>query len=226
VISVGDFSKELCGGTHLNSTGEIGLFKIVSEGSIQAGVRRIEAVTGRWAKDLVESEEKEIQALARSFNSSKEDLSSVLKSRAEKVRQYESTLKNSVSAKMRAAASAVLAKSPELGGVRFVTLALPAASTELFQAAFEYLKTQKVPFALLGQCQRDEKVTFVVGASPDVVQKGFNAGKIVKELAVAVEGNGGGRPDFAVGGGKNLSKVSEALTLGDKIVRGQLEGAR
>jgi alanyl-tRNA synthetase len=226
VVAVGDFSKELCGGTHIDSTGQIGLFKIVSEGSIQAGVRRIEAVTGRAAKELVENESKEIEALARSFNSSKEGLPSALKTRAEKVRQYEATLKTSVSAKMREASAAMLAKSPEIGGVKFVTLALPPASTELFQAAFEYLKTQKVPFALLGQCQREDKVTFVVGASPEVVQKGFNAGKIVKELAAAVEGNGGGRPDFAVGGGKNPSKVKDALALGDKIVRGQLEGAK
>ncbi|HTL70901.1 MAG TPA: alanine--tRNA ligase-related protein, partial [Candidatus Eisenbacteria bacterium] len=222
VVTIGDFSKELCGGTHLNATGEIGLFKITSESSIQAGVRRIEAVTGRRADDLLAGAGRELEALAKEFGAEKLFLPEKLKTAAAKVSALRATLTARANDRVRSWAVSNCKAAPVLGGARVDVKELAAASADLFQSAFEHLRSAKVsdlPFAVLWQCRRDDKVTFVVGASQELVQKGFHSGKIVKEVAAIVEGNGGGRPDFAMGGGKNVQKAGQALKAGEEAIR-------
>lgn len=222
VISIGDFSKELCGGTHLNSTGEIELFKIMSESSIQAGVRRIEAVTGRAARTLVQQESQELVSYEKEFKVSQEALPAKIKELSAKVTEKKNTLNRSISAVLRPEFEKMLKNAPDQKGVKVLTASVGQMNSDLLNSAYEYLKTLGIPFTALWQFDSDGKVTFVVAASPDVAKKGFHAGKIVKEVAQIVEGNGGGRPEFAVGGGKNTSKAGEALKAGETLIRGQL----
>ncbi len=222
VVTIGEFSKELCGGTHLRSTGEIELFKIISESSIQAGVRRIEAVTGRAARALVKSESDELARYSAEFGVATDALPTRVKALGEKVTVAKQKLTNAVVSKLSASIEKDLAKSPVVEGVTIDARKLKSATPDLLTSAFDRLKQNRAALVALWQCQTDDKTTFVVGATPDVVKKGFHAGKIVKDVAAVVDGNGGGRPDFAVGGGKNLSKVDEALKAGDKAIREQV----
>ncbi len=219
VVTIGDFSKELCGGTHLDSTGQIGLFKIVSESSIQAGVRRLEAVTGRWAEDYVKARENEVEEMAKLFGA-KNDAGDVLRRTKEiraKVDGLKGILEGRTLESLRRGYEAALAKAPETGGARVLKMVSRDATPDLFQKVFSHLKGQKTPFVALWQCGAEGKVTFAVGATDELVKKGFNAGKVVKEMAAVVGGNGGGRPDFAVGGGKDASKAAEALAKGESL---------
>ncbi len=218
VISIGDFSKELCGGTHLESTGQIGMFKIISESSIQAGVRRIEAITGRWAEDLLKSQERELDALAKEFSASPGALSARLVSLKRQIDETKAKLSNSITEKVRTEAVQKYKKAESFGGTKLFVDRLPNAGAELLQNVYTHLRDTKgidpQSFVVLWQSVSGDKVTFFVGASADVVKKGFNSGKIVKEIAARVGGNGGGRADFAIGGGKDLAKADEALSAG------------
>ncbi|MBI3252008.1 MAG: alanine--tRNA ligase [Candidatus Omnitrophica bacterium] len=213
VVSVGDFSKELCGGTHLNSTGEIGLFKIVSEGSIQAGVRRIEAVTGEAASRRVEESRVELERWM------------TLKKSEERVGILKNKLTGLLSQKMKEAADGLLEKAPSVGGVRLVCLETPRADAELLKAAAEYLKGKKAEFVALFQADFEDKFTYAVAASEGIVKKGFHSGAAVKEISQGLGGSGGGRADFAFGGGKELPDRTKVLTLGRRIVEAHLKAA-
>ncbi len=218
VVTVGDFSMELCGGTHLAHTGEIGAFKIISESSIQAGVRRIEAVTGRGAKSLLDEGQKELETLARSFGSEPARLAEVLKNKQDKAESIESRLNTVMVNKMKTWAKKEISSALVGKGPYFLVRELPFASPDLMRSACDDLAKSGVSFAALLVSVSDDKVSFAVAASADLVKKGFHAGKIVKEIAGMVEGNGGGKPDFAVGGGKNISKTKDAIEKGRKLI--------
>ena len=224
VVSIGDFSKELCGGTHLKSTGGIGSFKIISEGSIQAGVRRIEAVTGRAAARLAEDGRKELGDLMREFGLHD---SARTAQEFEKLEKRIDGLKGRIiqlaEVKMREALDRAIEKSPEVGGVKLISLEMPRADVDLIRRECEYLKGKKVDFVALFQSDFDDKFTYAVASCEALVRQGFRSGEIVKEIAKAVEGSGGGKPDFAVGGGKNLSFRAKLLPLGVKIIESSLQ---
>ncbi|HXV18571.1 MAG TPA: DHHA1 domain-containing protein, partial [Candidatus Omnitrophota bacterium] len=219
VVTIGEFSKELCGGTHLHSTGQIGLFKIVSESSIQAGVRRIEAVTGRKALENIAAEERGIQDLAASFHVQVDVLPDALRKLETKLGGLKNALLAGTSGALRRKISDELKKSEDVKGAKLLFQKINGADGELLKVSVEYLKSLSISFAAMISSEAPDKISFVVAASPDLAQKGFNAGKIVKEISAIVQGSGGGRPDFAMGGGKDLEKGPEALSAGQKAIR-------
>ena len=223
VVTIGDFSKELCGGTHLNSTGEIGLFKIVSEGSIQAGVRRIEALTGRAAMALTQDQDNEIEALSREFGVDNQALPAELKKTQERVSAARNRLTQLAAGRIKSFWDKTVL-TPALGEVAVLTQRVDGADAELLKQAAESLKTSPFSYAVLLASGAQDKISMAVAASPDLVQKGFHSGKIVKEISVMVDGNGGGRPDFAIGGGKNVLKAAEAIQWGERQIRREVDG--
>ena len=223
VITIGDFSKELCGGTHLNSTSEIGLFKIIAEGSIQAGVRRIEAVTGRAAAVFVKDQEKEIEMLSRQFGAKPESLEQDLKKTSERVSAVKNRLSQLMAGRIKSRWTDEMAKISVSQGVPVISKRMDGADADLLKLAVDVLKSSGRSFAALLSAGTEDKVSIAVAASEDLVKKGFHAGKIVKEISAMVDGNGGGRPDFAVGGGKNISKAAQAITSGEAQIRHVLD---
>lgn len=216
VVTIGDFSMELCGGTHLHNTGEIGTFKIVSEGSIQAGVRRIEAVTGRAASAYADQQAREIEALCLSFGAAPETLPQDLVRSGEKVSALKNRLTQIAGGKIRAAMiSSVVPDST----ISVVVHRMDGADVDLFRQAAEGLKSTGKSFVAMFYSGNEDKVSIVVAASADLVQKGLNAGKIVKDISGIVGGNGGGKPDFAVGGGKILAKLDDAIQHGQSQIQ-------
>ena len=223
VVSVGDFSKELCGGTHLETTGQISVFKIVSEASIQAGVRRIQAVTGRAAEAYLRDKESELKKIMVEFKAKdSEGLKVSLQEVSLKLKNLKSRLSGLADTALKNETHKVLLAAPRVGEAKLVCVEAPRADVDLIRSDCEYLKKEEPLFAAFFSAPFEDKVAYVVAASQGVVQRGFNSGEVVKEIAAAVKGSGGGRPDFAVGGNKDAGSASEVLAAGRRIVDARL----
>jgi alanyl-tRNA synthetase len=218
VLSVGDFSRELCGGTHVRNSGEIGLFRIVSESGIASGVRRIEAVTGMNSYRLSIAKEELLESVAETLKSSEKDLLqkasanvAELKARSKEIEE----LKRSLS---KGSIDTLVSSREDIAGVSLVRGEVKDADAsalrEITEKVLDKLKSGVVALASVD----GQKVNFSVMVSKDLTAKGLHAGKLIKEIAAVAGGGGGGRPDMAQAGGKNPEKTAEALQLVHKLI--------
>lgn len=222
VVNVPGYSMELCGGVHVSNTSHIGLFKILSESSVGAGVRRIEAVTGRGAlaytrelEDLIGEASAAVKGrpnnLVTRINALQEDL------RAEKHRADEMEKKL-----VAAQAASVTADAKEVKGVPFLAQEVKVQDVDALRKMGDTLRDKTGGVVVLAAPMSADKVNILVMAPKEAVQKGIHAGKIAKGVAQAMGGNGGGRPDMAQAGGKDASKVQAGLAKALELVKGQL----
>ena len=226
VVSVGDFSIELCGGTHVGNTGEIGLFKIVSETSVASGVRRITAVTGMGALAYVRENLAQMHACAATLKASnvKE-----LPARAEQIMAEDKENRRkieSLTAEISAMkASAVLGNAKDVCGLELVASVIEGASANELRAMGDEAKAKsgKMVAVFAGVNREKGTVNFAACCGADAVKMGAHAGKLVKEIAAIAGGSGGGRPDSAMAGGKDVSKVSEALEAAEGILKSMIK---
>lgn len=222
VISVSDFSKELCGGTHIDNTAQIRVFRILSEGSVATGVRRIEAVTGDEALKIYNQERATLaevcqilktdpnQIITRTngligdFTKAQKELERVSQGQAaDQIKQLYDQIKNA-------------------GGVKYVVAGVNGFNMELLREAVDKLRDfMGSGVAVLGSVNED-KVSFVVGVTKDLTGR-IQAGVLIKAIAAETGGSGGGRPDLAQAGGKDPAKIGQALSVGEKLIRAALE---
>ena len=220
VLKIGEplISAELCGGTHVASTGEIGFFHIVSESSIGAGLRRIEAVTGRGAEAFIahnfSSLEKIAQLLGTSPLAAQNKVSSLILGLDEERRQRQA-LERELS---RTVADSLLVKAEVVHGVKVLVAKVPSSRLETLREMSDFFRGQlKSVVVVLGTIYED-KPAFVAAVTPDLVAKGYNAGEIVKQVAKVTGGGGGGKAGLAQAGGKDKDKLDEALQLVKKLI--------
>lgn len=209
VVSVDDYSSELCGGTHASNTGEIGLFKITTETSVSAGVRRIEAVTGFSAFEYVKKLEETNNKIKEFLEASDKNLFEKLTNLAEKNKQLEKNLREMEQKMASSDLNDFLNKAIEVDGVKIVTGSFDGVENEVLRNASDNL-LQKAGKSVVILFNKHDKVNFVVKVSKDATDK-FHAGNIAKSIAKYLGGGGGGRPDFAQAGGKDPSKVNEVI---------------
>ncbi|MFV3369844.1 alanine--tRNA ligase [Pseudomonas sp. NY15435] len=219
VLSMGgSFSVELCGGTHVSRTGDIGLFKITSEGGVASGVRRIEAVTGGAALAYLNGAEEQLKEAAGLVKGSRDNLLDKLSGLIERNRQLEKELEQ-LKAKAASAAGDDLAGSAvEVGGVKVLSSRLDGLDGKALLALVDQLKNKLGSGVILLGGVFEEKVVLVAGVTQDLTAK-LKAGDLMKQAAAAVGGKGGGRPDMAQGGGVDAGKLDEALALAVKFVQ-------
>jgi alanyl-tRNA synthetase len=222
VLDLGDFSTELCGGTHVSRTGDIGVFKIVSEGGVAAGVRRIEAVTGEDALAYLHRGEHVLRAVAELVRGSREDAADKVGALIERTRKLEKEL-DALKARLASGAGVDLAAGAvEIGGAKVVATRVDGADAKVLRAAVDRLKDRlKSAVIVLGTTDADGKVTLVAGVTADLTAK-VTAGELVAAAAAKVGGRGGGRPDFAQAGGSDASQLEAALALVPALVRSKL----
>ena len=218
VVSIGDYSKELCGGTHLRYTGEIGLFKITSESSIAAGIRRIEAITGVQAEKYVKILEDEIDEIGRQLNAPS---ASVL----EKINKMISENKNlHIQLKTIRVKSAgntldqLIQKAIDIDGTKVVIAKINIQSPGMLRQIGDQLRDKLKSGIGVLFAEVDEKVSILTVVTKDLTNK-YHAGKIIGKVAELVGGKGGGRPDMAMAGGKNSDKILEAIAKVPEIIR-------
>jgi len=217
VISFGDFSTELCGGTHAGATGEIGLLKIVSQSGIAAGVRRIEALTGRGALEHVRQQERTLQRVASLLKAPVGELPARVEKLLEERRAAEQQL-SALRATQRGAESADLtAGVREVAGVRVVAAAVDGASGADLRSMVDDLRARLGSGVVLLAAPGEGRVSLALGVTKDLTGT-LRAGDLVREVAKVVGGKGGGRPDFAQAGGNAPEKLDEAFAHLDTLI--------
>jgi alanyl-tRNA synthetase len=222
VLRVGDFSTELCGGTHVNRAGDIGLFKILSEGGVAAGVRRIEAVTGEGALDYITQTEELLRLVAGLVRGSRDDVVARVQEGLDQQRQLEKQLRSLKDKLASGQGTDLAAGAVDINGVKVVAIQLEGADATALRNAVDQLKERlKSAVIVLGTVVADNKVSLVAGVTPDLVGR-VKAGEIVGAVAAKVGGKGGGRPDFAQAGGTDAAALPTALGSVVDLVRGKL----
>ena len=223
VVQAGEYSTELCGGTHLKSTAQAGLFKIVSEGGVAAGVRRIEALTGKGALVYYDEVEEKLENIASVLKTTPQEslrrvetISAELKAALKEIEQLKAKLASS-------SFDEVLDNAEDVDGVRIVTGRFDQLDMEALRNTCESLRSKAGTGVVVLASALGGKVSFVAMATKDAVARGIHCGNIVKEAAKAAGGGGGGRPDMAQAGGKDVSKIDEALRLAAEAAKAQIK---
>ncbi|KSP93781.1 alanine--tRNA ligase [Pseudomonas aeruginosa] len=218
VLSMGgDFSVELCGGTHVSRTGDIGLFKITSEGGVAAGVRRIEAVTGAAALAYLNGAEEQLKEAAGLVKGSRDNLLDKLGALLERNRSLEKELEQLKAKAASAAGDDLSAAAVDIKGAKVLAARLDGLDGKALLALVDQLKNKLGRAVILLGGELDGKVVLVAGVTPDLTGQ-LKAGELMKQAAAAVGGKGGGRPDMAQGGGTDAAKLDEALALAQRFV--------
>ncbi len=212
VLRMGDFSTELCGGTHVRAVGDIGLFKIIAEAGISAGVRRVEAVAGEAALNWVEEEEERLSRIAALVKGAANEADDKVASLVERSRRLEKELEQ-LKAKLATAAGSELTDAViEIDGVKVLAARLDGVDVKSLRDTLDQLKNKLGSGVVLLATESDGKVNLVAGVTKDLVGR-FKAGDLVKAAAEKVGGRGGGRPDMAQAGGTDPAGIPAALDL-------------
>ncbi len=222
-VKMGEFSTELCGGTHVENTAKIGLFKIISESSVAAGVRRIVATTGMGVLGLLANKDMLITDVARELKVQK---TADLAKRASQLQAELHEMKrelDAMSSKLAASKTAdILKDAKQVGGLRLVTARLEGMAVDAARSLGDDLRANNEDLVAVIAVCADGKLNFVVSCGKGAVSAGAHAGKLAMGVASVTGGKGGGRPDGAVAGGKDESKVAEALAAAEKLLAEQL----
>ncbi len=224
VVAVGDKSVELCGGTHVSNSAKIGLFHIISETSVAAGVRRIEAVTGTNVMTLIR--ENEQLACETAENLKAQNPGEIAKRSVavmNELKQVRQELENVESKLAASRVNDVLNSAAEIDGIKIVTARFDNTPAEELRKMCDTVKSDNSGSVAVFAAVNGEKLTFCASCGRDAVSKGAHAGNIVREVAKLAGGNGGGKPDSAMAGGKEISKTAEALNAVKDIVLAQLK---
>ncbi len=223
VVMIGEFSKELCGGTHVGHTGEIGSFKILSESGVAAGIRRIEAITGRNVRAYYQDMEERVNALARTLKTSPASLLE----RAEHLMAEIKTLQSeNESLKSKAAKDAlgdVMDQATEVKGVKLLATKVSGVDMNGLRDLGDQLKAKLGEGVIVLISDVDGKVNMVAMATDEAMKKGAHAGNLIKGIAAFVGGGGGGRPNMAQAGGKNPAGIDAAIAQTGKILEEQIQ---
>ena len=225
VLSIGDFSVELCGGTHVTRAGDIGLFKILSETGIAAGVRRIEAVTGARALDYIDATEKGLSAVAGLVKAGREEAPAKVSQLLDRNRRLEKELET-LKAKLASAQGSDLAsQAQEVGGIKVLAARLEGADARILRDTVDQLKNKLGAAAIILGAVQGDKVSLVAGVTKAETDR-IKAGQLVNHVATQVGGKGGGRPDLAQAGGSQPHNLDAALASVAEWVAGQISASQ
>lgn len=222
VITMGDFSKELCGGTHVTSTGELGAAYVAAEYGIGSGMRRVEVVAGRAAHELARTRGRQVAALASRLGSAPEQLDERVQALLDELREARRAASRLEAMMGRSQAATLEAGAQHIDGVRLVAARVDATSMDaLLQIKDAVQQSLGTGVIVLGALM-DGRPQFVVSVSPELVRPGLDAIALVKEVAAVTGGGGGGRPELARAGGRDASKIDAALSKAPEVVRAAL----
>ena len=210
VLSIGERSTELCGGTHVSRTGDIGLFKLLAESGVASGVRRIEAVTGQGALDAVAADEQRLKTVAQLVRGTREDVAEKVEALLERSRRLEKEVEQLKSKLASGQGGDLSAQAVEVAGIKLLAARIDGADAKSLRGVVDGLKAKLGSSVVVLAAVEDGKVALVAGVSADLVGR-VKAGELVGHVAAQVGGKGGGRPDFAQAGGTNPDQLAGAL---------------
>ncbi len=221
VVKMGDFSMELCGGTHITSTAEVGMFKLLSESSVGSGLRRVEAVTGQGAMDYLHAKEDQLGLIARAVKAPAHELVHRVEALVQDLRGLERETEVLRARLARYEVQSLLHTAKEMNGIKVLAARSDASDMDSLRAMLDLLRDKMGSGVIVLGAESGGKVNLVAGISKDLVARGLHAGKIIKEIAPLVGGGGGGRPDMAQAGGKDPAGLDNALEKVNALVTRQ-----
>ncbi|UWD47951.1 alanine--tRNA ligase [Clostridioides difficile] len=223
VVSMGDYSTELCGGTHLTNTSQIGMFKILSEGGVAAGVRRIEAITGKAVYEYLKEKEGIISEVCVNLKSKEDNLIQRIGSLLEENKNLSKELHDIKTKMSLQSADSIFDSKIEVNGVNLITNKFEGMDMDTLRETADNLRDKLGSGVVVLANVVDDKVNFVVTATKDVLDKGIHSGNIVREVAKIAGGKGGGRPNMAQAGASDVSKVDQALSYASEVIKTQVK---
>ena len=220
VVSIGDFSKEFCGGTHVSNSNEIGMFKILSEGGVASGVRRIEAITGYSVYNHILEKQNLIDGISSVAKTSEDNLQKRVSDIIEESKNLQKKLKEIQSASAKSDIDTLINNAKQINGVNLVTFSHENIQDEVLRDIAQSIidKKENTIVVFSNVNTENEKLSFLCMVAKNLVPK-YNAGEIVKEVAIVTGGNGGGKPNMAMAGGKDISKISDALDKAEELIK-------
>ncbi len=218
VVSMGDFSRELCGGTHLSNTAKVGAFHIVSEGSVASGVRRVEAYTGLKTMELLHSDLDKLNTLSAMYKTNADGLVDKVRQQADELREARRVIEQFKAKESAGGADSLLNAAKEIGGLHVAAAKVSAEDANALRKLGDVLRDKDSAVVALLAAVNGEKITLQCVCGKDAVAKGVRAGDVIKTIAPIVGGRGGGKPDSAMGGGSDISRLDEALAALESFV--------
>nr|MBO2493360.1 alanine--tRNA ligase [Clostridia bacterium] len=211
VVKIGDFSIELCGGTHLTNTGQAGMFKILSESGVAAGVRRIEAITGFEVYNHLLNQERLIADICRELKTNPSDLEGRIQGLVAQIKEQEREIEQLRAKLALSSVDSLIESAKDVGGIKCIAACVEGQDMEGLRDMVDAVKGRVKLGVVVLATVREGKVHFAAGATKDAVARGVHVGNLLREVAKVAGGGGGGRPDMAQAGGKDASKMQEAL---------------
>jgi len=220
VVSIGDYSRELCGGTHLVHTGAIGVFRIIEESSIAAGTRRVEALVGEAALLRQQQESAVLKQVAQRVSRAPQEALQGVEELAGQLKTLEKQAKTLKMELAQVRTRQLIADAKRIDGVTFVATQIEGADRELLAALADAIRSQlSSGVAVLVAVEKPSTIAWVMAVTADLVKRGLHAGELLKSVSAITKGGGGGRPDFAQAGGKDPSAIPAALQRAEVLVR-------
>ncbi len=218
VVNMGDWSIELCGGTHLDNTAKAGAFHIISEGSVASGVRRIEASTGLETMKVLNRDLEELTKLAAMYKTSPADLRQKLEQQANELKEAKRLIEQYKAKESAGGADEMLRNGKDVGGLKVVTCSKDGCDANTLRKLGDVLRDKCSSVVAVIASVNGDKITFQCVCGKDAVAKGVKAGDIIRSITAIAGGKGGGKPDSAMGGGNDVSKLNEALCAVEGLV--------
>ena len=218
VVNMGDWSIELCGGTHLDNTAKAGAFHIISEGSVASGVRRIEASTGLETMKVLNRDLEELSTLAAMYKTSPADLKQKLEQQANELKEAKRLIEQYKAKESAGGADEMLRNGKDVGGLTVVTCSKDGCDANTLRKLGDVLRDKCSSVVAVIASVNGDKITFQCVCGKDAVAKGVKAGDIIRSITAIAGGKGGGKPDSAMGGGNDVSKLNEALNAVEGLV--------
>ena len=222
VVNMGGYSIELCGGTHLDNTAKVGPFRIESEGSVASGVRRIEAITGKECLADMERNRRLVYATCAELKTKPAELVDKIHAQIDEVKNLKRTIESFKAKETAGDVDRFLFGSRNVGGLKVLTVTVPDADANKLRQMGDLLRDKDPSVAAVLASNNGEKLTFLAVCGKEAVSRGIKAGDLVREVCTFCGGSGGGKPDSAMGGGKDVTKLDNALALVDDFITSKL----
>ena len=223
VVNMGGYSVELCGGTHLDNTAKAGSFRIMSEFSVASGVRRIEAITGKETIAVMSANQQRILNLAAALKvNNLAELEAKAESYVNEIKEMKRIIDVFKAKEAVSEAEQFLVGAKEVSGVKVVTASIGSAGADKLRQLGDYLRDKDANIVAVLAAVNDDKITFLASCGKNAIAQGVKAGDIIKHVTKLCGGSGGGKPDSAMGGGKDVLKLDDALAAVDDFVASKL----
>ena len=223
VVNMGNWSIELCGGTHLDNTAKVGPFELESEGSVASGVRRIEAVTGKECLKKMERSQEMLFEAAAKLKTKPAEVSARIQAQLEEVKELKRAIETFKARETAGDIDRILFGAHNINGLRVITASVPNADAGKLRQMGDMLRDKDSSAVAVLASVNEGKITFLAVCGKDAIAKGIKAGDLVKQVCTCCGGSGGGKPDSAMGGGKDVTKVDNALALVDDFVASKIK---